>query len=451
MSKKEEEIKKAVESIKKLIFNDEVQSVLSNISNNLMEFNILEITGMGHHEIRHSNMLGWLFDDSEHNLEYEILDGFLKAIITENSEDSNSQPDILDKLQSYIYLAQYKKNITIYREKNNIDLLIVDESNKVVVTIENKIFATERTTGETDDGQLSKYEDIVNNKYPSKTDDEKNGYDKYFIFLTKNLDEPQKGKEYWMRASHQMVADVIKSIISKKEDLSIKTKLVLESYIDLLKRRGIVEVKELEELANKIWSNKDYKKALETLYEYKPDIQTTISKHLQDVLRGETTEEMKYISDYINFESSSKSFIRFSDKAFDNLEDQDKGQGWNSNISKILVYEFNNLADRLSLDLIIGPSKSEASDFREKLYNIKLDSKYYGKAKRFNKDKKSWPRMLKIPINIEHINELEEDEIKEKLNNFLLNFFKEEVGDFFKIQKKVIKSLELKSGGQTGA
>ena len=424
---------KEIEAIKAFVYNDEVQNTLSSINNNVMDFNILEITGMGHYEIRHSNIIGWLFDDREHNLEYELLENFLKKVIEANENKDNSEFYVLDKLQSYIYLSENKKNITIYREKDNIDLLIVDEANKVVITIENKIFATERTTGKTDDGQLSKYEDIVNDKFDSKSENKKNGYDKYFIFLTLNLDEPLKGKEYWMVANHQMIFDVIENILSTKQDLSVKTRLVLESYIDLLKRRGIVESNELEQLTNKIWRNQKYKDALEILYQYKPDIQSTISNYLQDVLKGKASDELKKISTYVNYESSSKSYIRFTDKKFDDFEEQSKGEGWNNNINKILVYEFNNLSNSLSLDLIVGPGDP---DSREKFFNIPLEHKNVKKSTKFDKNKISWPRIFKANVKFE-IDGFDEIEIKKELDTFLIDFFRED-GDFFKIQQLVV-------------
>ena len=61
-------------SIKSFIFDDEVQKLFEDINNNVLDFNILEITGMGNQEIKHSNILGWLFSDAEHNLEYKILE-----------------------------------------------------------------------------------------------------------------------------------------------------------------------------------------------------------------------------------------------------------------------------------------------------------------------------------------------------------------------------------------
>jgi len=83
--------------VKKFIFNDNVQYILSNINDNLMDFNILEITGMGVQEIKHSNILGWVFDDSEHNLGYKILEEFLKKVILKNQDNAE-----IEKLKQYL-------------------------------------------------------------------------------------------------------------------------------------------------------------------------------------------------------------------------------------------------------------------------------------------------------------------------------------------------------------
>jgi hypothetical protein len=69
-----------------------------------MNFNILEITGMGNQEIKHSNILSWIFGDNEHNLEYKILDGFLKEMIKEAKEYINN----INYLQHYLYLPTNK-------------------------------------------------------------------------------------------------------------------------------------------------------------------------------------------------------------------------------------------------------------------------------------------------------------------------------------------------------
>ena len=263
MSKEDEQIK----LIKDFIFDDNLQKELSEINNNLMDFNILEITGMGHQETKHSTILGWLFDDSEHNLEYKILDEFLKKVILKNENNEK-----IETLKEYVYLS-HKQDLNIYREKDNIDLLVVDENNKVVIIIENKVFASERKDGE-DGGQLQKYKDIIDEKY---NDD----YQKYFIFLTINLAQQVQDNINWMMANHQMITDTIEEIVTNNQDLSEKTKIIFESYIDLLKRKKIVEDKSIKELCEKIWNDKKYKEALEVLFEYKPNKSELILKSIE--------------------------------------------------------------------------------------------------------------------------------------------------------------------------
>ena len=330
------EQKNAVTSVQNFIFNDDVQDIISDINDNLMDFNILEITGMGNQEIKHSNILGWLFDDSEHNLEYQILDDFLKKVIEENKKDT------LDDLQSYIYLSENKKDITIYREKDNIDLLVVDEANKVLITIENKVFANERTDGN-DGGQLQKYEDIINQKYDKS-------YSKYFIFLTINLGEPSK--ENWLKASHFMITDIIQNILESKKDLAVKTTIILESYVDLLKRNAIVEDKIIEELCKRIWNNKEYAKALEILNQYKPNKVTLIKEVLNNFI-GIRMLETKMNSGVYNF------FFKLNDK---------------SNLIFRFIYSPN---DRLGI-LITSKNKNQINDsmiFKNELNFKKNDGK----------------------------------------------------------------------------
>ena len=242
-------------SIKSFIFDDEVQKLFEDINNNVLDFNILEITGMGSQEIKHSNILGWMFSDSEHNLECKILEGFLKKVIEANEVDETT-----NFLKHYVYLPNKKRNITIYREKDNIDLLIVDDTNKVVIAIENKVYASERADGE-DGGQLQKYFDIVNDKY-------KDFKNKYFIYLTidQSIPTATDNQNIWLCATHEMIGQVVEDVI-ESQNLLPKAEMILTSYIDLLKRRNIMEDKNLEELCKKIWDKNS--KALDILFRYR--------------------------------------------------------------------------------------------------------------------------------------------------------------------------------------
>ncbi|RXJ96058.1 hypothetical protein CRU94_05460 [Arcobacter sp. AHV-9/2010] len=395
--------------VKNFIFDDEVQKLFEDINNNVLDFNILEITGMGNQEIKHSNILGWLFSDTEHNLEYKILESFLKKINEKNE---------VENLQDYLYLSKHRKDIVIYREKDNIDLLIVDEANKVLFAIENKIFAGERTNGE-DGGQLQKYENIINHKYPK--------YQKYFIFLTIDLNEPSK--DNWLKANHEMIVETLNEI-SKNKDISIKTKIIFESYTDTLKRNGIVEDKKLKELCLQIWENSTYRKALDILNNHKPDIFSQISEYLQLQLK----EKYIQMTELIKLDDSSKSYIRFSDSSWLNVE-QKNGEGWTTS-KNVLLYEFHNsIYGGLNLKLIIGPSKNEK--FRDKLFEIATNNNKFKPGKNLSK---KWNQIWSISIiSKEEIAEKSFDDLKLIIDQKLNEFFTEN-GEFYKI-REILKDV----------
>lgn len=259
--------KDKINIVENFIFDDGAQKLLSNISENIMDFNILEITGMGTQEIKHSNMISWIFGDNEHGLGYYILERFLHLV----SHVSNNKD-----LKHYLYLPLKNRDITIYREKNNIDLLIIDNSNKVVIAIENKVYSAERIHGE-DGGQLNKYENIIEKKFSK--------YKKYYIYLTIGLEDASR--DGWLNANYQMITDSIYEIIYSNIEISTKAKIVLESYIDLLKRRGIVINNELKELCEHIWENPKYKEALLILNEYQPDVSNLLSDIRSYLIRND--------------------------------------------------------------------------------------------------------------------------------------------------------------------
>lgn len=262
-----------LKAVQNFIYDDGVQKNLSAINNHLMEYNILEITGIGTQEIRHSNILAWLFGDNEHNLEYRVLDGFLKKVIDANINSNDNIDDSLKKLRRYIYLPFKKKDIVIYREytcpsnkKKRIDLLIVDKANKVIVVIENKVFSSE---GEK---QLKTYEEIISEEYK--------GYEnKYYIFLTPGLDDPSENT--WLKVNYEMIAEVIRGILEPKT-VEKKTKIIMESYIDSLARHGIIKPKNLEKLCKDVWKN--HKEALEIIENYRPSKIDVLINALESII-----------------------------------------------------------------------------------------------------------------------------------------------------------------------
>jgi len=275
-----------VEVVKNFIYDTNVHKILSDLNNSVMDFNILEIVGMGTQEIKHSNILAWMFGDNEHQLGYKILLDFLLYVSEENVNTDN-----YELLKEYILLSENEKNIKIYREKDNIDLLMVDDSNKFVIAIENKLHHLETKD------QLQTYENKVNSKYKN--------YNKIFIFLTIFLEEPSRNN--WLKADYEMIVKSIQKILTTK-NISDKTKIILSSYTDLLKRRSIVENKEIKELCEKIWLDKNYKNALEILIANKTTKINLIYDKLTSLLED---EDIDILGTYLGLNSIKELYQRF--------------------------------------------------------------------------------------------------------------------------------------------
>lgn len=393
-------------NVKNFIYNDKISSTVDKINENFLDFNILEITGMGSQEIKHSNILEWILGDNQHNLKYKVLVELLKKIYAVNNVD--------DSLQKYIYLTKERK-INVYRERDNIDIIVEDVLNKKLFVFENKIFAEERTYGE-DGGQLKKYEDIIYSKYPQDMED---SFEIYFIFLTP--DEKEASRQNWLKASYQMIVEILEKIL-KNTNIQDNTKLVLNSYIDLLKRRHIVENEELKKLCGEIWSNPDYKNALDVLYSYKPDNYSLISEYLQNEIS---------LNDRVIIDDSSRRYIRFSDPRHETKE-QNEGEGWTKS-KKVLLYEFQNTQNGLVLKFIIGPTSN--SEFREKIFNSLKNNPFFKTGNSLNsKWNQIWSSEFIFSSN-DLIN-LSNKELQEKMNTWI-NDFLQENGDFDKINSYI--------------
>ncbi|WP_373034204.1 PD-(D/E)XK nuclease family protein [Sulfurovum sp.] len=351
-----------VEKLEAFIFDVDVQKNISAITNNFMDLNIFEVTGMGSQEIKHSNVLAWLLDRREHDFEHQILEKFLTKV-GDLAKD--------DQLLHYVFLPKYKRSIEIFREKNGIDLLIVDNVNHVVIAIENKVFANERTEGE-DGGQLNKYEEYVNKNFSD--------FKMFFIYLTPDLSDAST--DNWINASYEMLVSCLHEILDTNEVLP-KIRLIVKSYIDLLKRRGIVADKQLKALCEKIWADQNYREALEVLYEYKPSNYEVISKILLDELNG-----IGAVSEY--YAGKNNDIIFRTQCINKNLYDDNE-----------LFYNLTFGYDGVFLALYIPKEDTKLDKYYQKLFpeKAKKNQRYYRNQLIAIRDKK-WDRYVNdVSIN----------------------------------------------------
>lgn len=176
----------------------------------MKNFNIFEILNISHLEIKHSDVLAYLFDNKEsHNLK----DTFLKEFIYEVEAASNIDLNLtLD--DSYSIKREYAI------PKGFVDLLLISYKHKTIIVIENKIQSKER------DNQLKKYKEHFKDKGA--------GYKLVFIYLTMN-DEKASDDEY-ISVNYTTVIKSLERVLRYK-NYSEKIEYFLEDYLSVLLKK----------------------------------------------------------------------------------------------------------------------------------------------------------------------------------------------------------------------
>lgn len=297
--------------------------ILNKVESKISNFNVFETLRIIHTEIRHSNVLSWLLTPTEnHGFGDYIIKKVVETVVYNNFSDvSESSYNPLK-----ISLMDYHDFI-IRREWRNIDILAVSEKNKFLIAFENKVWSNESNH------QLKKYHTIINEEYRD--------YEKLFIYLTPFGDE-SSAPTIWLNMNYASIISIIENgLVIKKEWMSERTKLFVEQYLEVV-RRYIVGDNELEKVCREIYFK--HKKALDLIFEYKPDIYSDISNHLQNII----SETPGLILDI-----SNKTYIRFTTDRLDELIPK-IGEGWVST-NRLLLFEFQNKSEKLALKLLIGP------------------------------------------------------------------------------------------------
>lgn len=312
-----------------IINNDNLEIVKAKLN----RFNPLKVLRVQDHEVRHSNVLAWIFDPAEnHNFDDRILKKFLLKVLFKpiNGDVITDIRNIYDLQQKNFY------DCKIYREKNNIDLLIVSEESKIVILIENKVYSGEHSD------QLEKYLKIVNDEY------------KEFliipIFLT--LDGSEPSSERYFSASYEDVLISIEFIISNYADRTSKQVVeFIEHYVTIIKEKYYMD-NELKRLCKDIYlKNQD---VIDLIYSIgkEIDIEKSIDDFNQEFPKVEkiSSRNKVYIFIIEEFKKSKKMI-----------------DGWDAGYP--MCYWFSEYYGKLKLTLEIGPfdEPTKRIDFLQQL------------------------------------------------------------------------------------
>lgn len=323
------------------------------------EANIFNILRLNHFEIRHSNMLAWLLNPNEN---HGLGDRLLKKVLLYATNGTDLP--IMKGLRPVDVELMNLSDTYVFREKENIDILIVSESNKLVLAIENKIFSKEH------DNQLQKYLGILKSEY--------DGYRLILLYLTPEGIE-SSDPDNWVDMNYLFIKDQLEQMV-KTCDLKEKAKLYIEDYI-LTIRRHIVEDKEIKEICNKIYFK--HKDALDLIFENKPDLRSDISQFINRFLAEHESElGITYLPD-----SSTYTKIHFIPNGL--LNTKGMGSGWITDDYLVAFEICVSDAGEATLHLIIGPGKEEYEHYRQKVLDAAVENKSLFKVKG-NKIRNKW-------------------------------------------------------------
>lgn len=187
------------------ITKEKAKVLLDEYCEKEQEFNIFRVLKLENYEIRHSNLLAWLLSP---NQTHNIKGAFLKKFIERAALKKNIS-------------ITYKDNddIKVYREQDNIDILVINNTQNYLILLENKINSNQH------DNQLERYAQIVEKDFEQ--------YQKIYIYL-----KPEKNEvlpEYYVDMSYREILNIIKDIFPKVQDTSVK--ILLEHYIKIFDSR----------------------------------------------------------------------------------------------------------------------------------------------------------------------------------------------------------------------
>lgn len=376
------------------------------------DVNIFSILKLDRHEIRHSNMLAWLISPSEpHGLDEK----FLKKILIYATNGTNVK--IMKGLSPIdIDLMDLTASI-VHREKENIDVLLISESNKLILAIENKIGTSEHPN------QLNNYRERLQKKYGDE-------YRYVLIYLTPEGVEPSDS-ENWISLSYDFILEELNKLIEIYE-IPQKTRLYIEDYIKAI-RRSVVEDKELKELCKKIYYK--HREAFDLIFENIPDVQSEISEFIYSYLKE---NEEKY--NITVWDEYSSHYIRFTPNALAQKYGHMGSGEWCHN-SNLLGFEIQNFKDcDLSVKVIIGPSKSEYGEYRQLLFESALSAKWKIMFKTLTDKWKTIKTNLLISKDkMKNLNLDNANLIEIAIVNSVENYFKNELDDIVEVLLNIEK------------
>lgn len=398
-----------IENLERLIIEDSLQ--LEKIKAYIDQPNYLEILGISHRELQHSNFLAWFFDSkASHNGGNFFLKSFINRLPIDSSEKIKLNLSDLDGTK-------------VLREYQDIDLLIVNEKVGFTICIENKIKADK--SGE---NQLIKYYEIVENTWT------KTSHQNIYVYLTptpRTLTKEEVDVNY-VNITYREILEILEETKSSI-DLAEYSIPLIENYIQNLRKNIMADSNEIL-LAQEIY--RKHKKAIDFIVNNKPSL---YSKELYEKINKYFIEH----SEYENLTPKDKNIIRILPKSLLPAFDL-KSNSWKETTS-IFAIEIFCEQNRIWVKFCFGgigkhdeQRTSQIQEEKTRLFKIMKEFKSLGKHKTArSKPESNYPSVANANIVkiTDKIVQEQDDKFEvfkqsfEKFENNILNNWKNEVDE----------------------
>ncbi len=291
----------------------------------MSSFNLFEAVGAIRAELRHSNFLAYLLSPSRpHGLGSKPLAAVLRAILAR-------LPTSQRPVMSLELIAGEMDDAVVYRERDNIDVLIELRTLKLIVAIENKVGARAGA------GQLERYSDHLRSAFPD--------HRRLLVFLTPDGSQPDH--EDFVAYDYADLAATLEALAANElEPVPNETRLIIRHYVDAV-RRHIVQDDRLRELAVTLYER--HKEAFDFILECRPEPRSLLTV-VQECVQG--------IQGLIE-DSGGGNLFRFAPEAWDERLTNIRGdpKQW-SKTGRGILFEAKTYAQapgRVNISLILGP------------------------------------------------------------------------------------------------
>jgi hypothetical protein len=198
-------------------------------------------------------------------------------------------------------------------------------------------------TGEHSD-QLRRYHRVVNQHY--------RGWRVVGLYLTPSGKMPSH--EAYLPVDYSLVCDIIDGLAKVRASVvSSDLEVLMTHYAEML-RRHIVGDSEIARLCQQIYQK--HKRALDLIYEHRPDLQAEIKDLLEKLVRDTPGMELEW---------SLKNGVGFAVQEWDDVPGLLTAQ-W-THTGRVLLFELENDPGRLRLKLTLGPG---ADEIRQKVVGM---------------------------------------------------------------------------------